>query len=222
MDGLWRFDQEAIRSIHLGLNHPVLDAIFFVISSTGLGWVQILLILVFTVRWGRLANRANPSAPEPIRAHPGQSSAFPSDPSHPEPTRAKPSQSPWTWPLLVAYGATGLVNAVMKKAVPRERPSNLEWANPQETFFFNSFSSGHTATAFGIATTLWWLSRGTPYAWVGRIGWIWAALVGFSRIYRGVHWPTDVVSGAAVGVVMGTVVALWWQRRVARAEQKGE
>lgn len=196
MDGLWRFDQDAIRSIHLGLNHPFLDAIFFVISSTGLGWVQILLILLFTVRWGAVFSART-------RANPSQS----------EPTRTNPSHYSWTWPLLVSYGATGLVNAIIKKGIPRERPSNLEWANPQETFFFNSFSSGHTATSVGIATTLWWLSRGTPYAWIGRVGLVWAALVGFSRVYRGVHWPTDVVSGAAVGVMMGTLVAAWWLNR---------
>ncbi len=189
MDGLWRFDQEAIRSIHLGLNHPFLDAIFFVISSTGLGWVQILLILLFTVPF----SRANPSQPEP--------------------TRTNPRHYGWAWPLLMSYGATGLVNVAIKKAIPRDRPSNLSWAEPQETFFGNSFSSGHTATAFGIATTLWWISRGTPYAWVGRVGWIWAALVGFSRVYRGVHWPTDVVSGAAAGVMIGTLVAAWWLNR---------
>lgn len=203
MDGLWRFDQEAIRSIHLGLNHPILDAIFFVISSTGLGWVQILLILLATVRWGSVFSgrtRINPGAPAP--------------------TRASWSRLGLTVPLIAGYIATGIVNSVIKQGIERERPSNLAWAAPQETFFYNSFSSGHTSTSFGVATVLWWLTRGTPYAWVGRVGWVWAALVGFSRVYRGVHWPTDVVAGAAVGVVMGTAVAIWWQRRgVARGTE---
>lgn len=211
MDGLWRFDQEAIRSIHLGLNHPFLDAIFFVISSTGLGWVQILLILLTTVRWRGVLFRSKPSQPEPTRANQSQA----------EPSRSEPSHYDWTWPLLVSYGATGLVNMAIKKAIPRDRPSNLSWAEPQETFLANSFSSGHTATAVGIAATLWWLSRGTRYAWTGRLGWVWAALVGFSRVYRGVHWPTDVVSGTAVGIMMGTFVAAWWLRsRVARTLEK--
>lgn len=197
MDGLWRFDQDAIRFIHLGLNHPFLDAILFVISSTGLGWVQILLILLFTVR-RRALPRGAKNWREWARALVASYSSW--------------SRLGWTWPLLMSYGATGLVNVAIKKAIPRDRPSNLSWAEPQETFFGNSFSSGHTATSVGIATTLWWLSRGTPYAWIGRVGLVWAALVGFSRIYRGVHWPTDVVSGAAVGVMMGTLVAAWWLR----------
>jgi undecaprenyl-diphosphatase len=201
MDGLWRFDQEAIRLIHVEGHRPWLDPFFFVVSSTGLGWVQILLILLLTVRWGNLRR-------EPTRA----------DPNQPGRPTKEWSRFGLTIPLLAGYVATGVVNAAIKQGIERERPSNLSWANPQETFFYNSFSSGHTSTSFGVATVLWWLSRETPYAWVGRVGWVWAALVGFSRIYRGVHWPTDVVAGAAVGIVMGTAVALWWQGRVSRDE----
>lgn len=211
MEGLWRFDQEAIRLIHVEGHRPWLDPFFFVVSSTGLGWVQILLILLLTVRWGNLRR-------EPARANPSEPGRTRSNPSQPGRPAQEWSRLGLTVPLIAGYIATGVVNSAIKQGVERERPSNLSWANPQETFFYNSFSSGHTSTSFGVATVLWWLSRGTPYAWVGRVGWVWAALVGFSRIYRGVHWPTDVVAGAAVGVVMGTAVALLWQRRVPSVE----
>lgn len=189
MNSLWKFDLDAIRWVHVQGHSPWLDPVFFVISSTGLGWVQILLILISTVRWKTLE-------------------------------RGKWSRLDLTTPLLVSYAVTGLLNAALKKGIPRERPSNLAWADPQEGFFHNSFSSGHTATSFGIATTLWWLTRGTPYAWIGRAGWVWAALVGVSRMYRGVHWPTDVVSGAMVGIVFGTATAWWWSRRAARRTER--
>ncbi len=112
-------------------------------------------------------------------------------------------------PLLLAVGLASLINTgILKKAIPRERPSNLPDALPQESFFHNSFPSGHTATSFAIALTILFLTWRTPRAWWGAIALVWAALVGLSRIYRGVHWPSDVLGGALVGLGCAALVAI--------------
>jgi undecaprenyl-diphosphatase len=77
---------------------------------------------------------------------------------------------------------------------------------PQESWQFNAFPSGHTAAAFGVATMLALLTRGTKYRRVGQVGLVWATLVGISRIYRGVHWPTDVLGGALAGGLGALIV----------------
>lgn len=117
------------------------------------------------------------------------------------------------FPLALAYAITGIVNAVVKQGIERERPSNFAWVNKMEDIHYNSFSSGHTSTAFGIACALYWLTRGTPLAPWGRWAWVWAAAVGFSRVYAGVHWPTDVVAGACVGILCGTWLSWHLLRR---------
>lgn len=77
----------------------------------------------------------------------------------------------------------------------------------------NSFPSGHTSAAF--AAGLVW-ARTLPKAWMRRTAVIQAVLMGLSRLYVGVHYPSDVVSGAVVGTVCA-LLALWigrlWQRR---------
>lgn len=80
----------------------------------------------------------------------------------------------------------------------------------------NSFPSGHTSAAF--AAGLVW-ARTLPKAWMRCTAVIQAVLMGLSRLYVGVHYPSDVVSGAVVGTVCA-LLALWigrlWQRRQER------
>ena len=61
----------------------------------------------------------------------------------------------------------------------------------------SSFPSNHTAAAFSLATSL---SLTYPKWYVIAPSAVWACGVGMSRINQGLHYPTDVVTGAAIGV----------------------
>ena len=112
---------------------------------------------------------------------------------------------PQTRPMWLPFGVISLVVGLgfvhlIKSLVPRDRPSNLPWAHPMEAHLHGSFPSGHTTVAFCVATTLILLTRGTPHRWMGVVAAMCAPFVGLSRIYRGVHWPTDVLGGACLGI----------------------
>lgn len=112
------------------------------------------------------------------------------------------------WPLAVSFALGGLIGAqVLKHFFPRERPSNLPIAHPMEQIFHNSFPSGHTTTAAAIAMILTFCLWGRKERWLGWVAWIVVILVGLSRIYLGVHWPTDVIGGVFSGSLFG---ALTW------------
>jgi hypothetical protein len=72
---------------------------------------------------------------------------------------------------------------------------------------FNSFPSGHTATAFAGAEFLWQEYKGVSI-WYGISGYIIATGTGAFRIYNNKHWLTDVVAGAGIGI-LSTKVAYW-------------
>ncbi len=111
-------------------------------------------------------------------------------------------------PILVVFVASGLLNDAVKPLLHRERPSNLAAALPQEGFFHNSFPSGHSVTSFAIAFLLLISTWGTRRVWVGWVALGWAILVGLSRIYRGVHWPTDVIGAAGLGLACAAVLCM--------------
>ncbi|HTQ09738.1 MAG TPA: phosphatase PAP2 family protein [Fimbriimonadaceae bacterium] len=117
---------------------------------------------------------------------------------------------PFVIPLLLGDLFAGFIIADgLKEVVRRQRPSNLSWAVVgQRLYGDNSFPSGHTATAFGVACTLWLLTRKTERAWIGHAALVWAVLVGISRVYLGVHWPTDVIAGAFAGLAGASGVML--------------
>lgn len=65
------------------------------------------------------------------------------------------------------------------------------------------FVSSHAANTFGVATLLFlWIKR----KWFTSLMVIWALLVGYSRIYLGVHYPGDVLFGSLLGGLLGWLV----------------
>ena len=73
----------------------------------------------------------------------------------------------------------------------------------------NSFPSGHTSAAFAAASA-WALT--VSRRWMGAIGLVCAALMAFSRLYVGVHFPTDVAAGVLVGLLCGALACLIWRQ----------
>lgn len=65
------------------------------------------------------------------------------------------------------------------------------------------FCSSHASTTFALATSLW-LLLGKQYGWL-RWGFLWAAVVSYSRIYVAAHYPLDVLAGTGVGVLAAAV-----------------
>jgi undecaprenyl-diphosphatase len=73
-----------------------------------------------------------------------------------------------------------------------------------------SFPSGHTAGSFAFAAfvTAWVYVHRPPYGWLMSAGvLLFAAAVGVSRIYLGVHFPSDVLGAAPHGIVLGVTSA---------------
>lgn len=86
----------------------------------------------------------------------------------------------------------------MKYLVDRERPFD-RYPDRVHAYSYESspsFPSGHTATAFALATSL---SIKYPKWYVIAPSAFWACSVGVSRMNEGVHYPSDVLAGAAIG-----------------------
>ena len=106
-------------------------------------------------------------------------------------------------------------NLCLKEFIERPRPYNLDpevWANAGYEYVWPglikqssswSFPSGHTSSSFAFATAVFANNK----KW-GIAAYVLAALIGFSRIYLGVHYCTDVLAGAVVGIIYGVIGVL--------------
>lgn len=94
--------------------------------------------------------------------------------------------------LVDAVFSTGL-----KYAVNRHRPFDTYPFIDKETSGGSpSFPSGHTSSAFAIATSI---SITCPKWYIITPAFLWAGAVGYSRMDLGVHYPSDVLAGALIG-----------------------
>lgn len=91
-----------------------------------------------------------------------------------------------------------LLDYALKQLVKRPRPFLTDLKlNPVYRPGEYSFPSGHSSSVFGMATSL---SRAYPKWYVIAPSYLWAATMGYSRMYLGVHYPSDVGTGALLGV----------------------
>lgn len=92
------------------------------------------------------------------------------------------------------------------RPVENDPPSPYLWDGPYPFATSHvSFPSGHTTTAFAVASAL---AQGYKDKWwVGVLSYSMATMVGISRIHDGKHWASDVVAGAALGTFIGTALS---------------
>lgn len=109
----------------------------------------------------------------------------------------------------VSMVGASLLNMGAKRFFARDRPDLWESIAPEATF---SFPSGHAMGSMALATVLVLLAWPTRWRWPAAVllG-SFVLLVGLSRIYLGVHYPSDIIAGwvAALAWVVGVYLALY-------------
>jgi undecaprenyl-diphosphatase len=116
----------------------------------------------------------------------------------------------WKRPAIFLFVALADVLAdllafLLRHAIGRERPP-LRFPEPHPLVHVPnnpSFPSGHSSTSFACAAVLAWLTP-LPKIPLFTI----AALIAFSRVYNGVHYPLDVIGGALLGLGVATALRL--------------
>ena len=120
-----------------------------------------------------------------------------------------------------AYTAAAILfntasTTLLKNVVKRERPYNAySGIFPDKIESDYAFPSGHTSSAFATATSL---AITTKKWYVAVPAFAWSASVGYSRIYLGQHYPSDVIMGAIVGT-SSAIICHWASKQLAKRKK---
>jgi len=136
-----------------------------------------------------------------------------------------------TWLVVVCITITitlsdQLASGVFKPLFLRLRPSHdpeletlIHYVNGYKGGLYG-FASSHASNVFALATFFWLVFRKKYNGIV--ILFAWAAVVAYTRIYLGVHFPGDVIAGALIGVLVAWVGYLLFTWGIRRVQQGSE
>jgi undecaprenyl-diphosphatase len=180
---LQTLDTQLLFFVNQSLQNPLFDVLMPVLSRQG--YLLVIPFLFAMIVWGSRTKKPN--------------------------SNTYLATALWAIVLAVcSYFLVEWVEDVIKVTVGRVRPcralEGIRMLVPCPKSF--SLPSGHAITSFGVALPLFVLTRGYV-----AIGWrlyplVLAALIAFSRMYLGVHYPTDVLAGTLLGSVIGLGLAL--------------
>jgi undecaprenyl-diphosphatase len=107
--------------------------------------------------------------------------------------------------MLLAMMLAGVTGTVIKRSIPRARPSvhtEARWGGPRFSSKYHSFPSGHVGASTAFFGVLVFARRRVGLACLSI-----PILIGFSRMYIGAHYLSDVICAAVLGALCAFVVA---------------
>jgi undecaprenyl-diphosphatase len=114
--------------------------------------------------------------------------------------------------MLVAMAIAGIAGTVIKRTIPRARPSvktELRWGGPRFSTKYHAFPSGHVLASTAFFAVLIFARRRVGLACLPI-----PILIGLSRMYLGAHYLSDVVCAAVLGIMCAAIVWLFLRERI--------
>jgi len=114
--------------------------------------------------------------------------------------------------MLIAMSLAGVTGNVIKRTIPRPRPSvhtDMRWGGPRFTSKYHSFPSGHVDASTAFFCSLFLANRR-----IGLACFPIPILIGLSRMYLGAHYLSDVVCAAVLGILCALFVAHFLFRQI--------
>lgn len=103
--------------------------------------------------------------------------------------------------LIAAFFARFAIVSFIRWILPRARPFINNNVNLLFEHSGSSFPSGHAAFFFALSTIIYFYNKK-----IGALFFLSSILIVLARVFSGIHWPSDILVGAIVGIISGLVI----------------